>query len=500
MNEKEMYTAINKGVPNFVDIELSVSILAKQCASDYDLLLQELKDIRTSYENMLLQRFGFLKSNHRFFDGLLTRTLYKTSENKLYISPKPFIRRLKKIMDVNNPSEDFSDEQLKKDLLSRFDVLKNINTPEELQIEFPLIYDDYQLSFTSMERKKKLFDDQRQTKEGLNEPNFRERIRVGEELYRRYGLDTNFRQFMYKQTAMYRNFIVRRQFVEDVYRQPLDLSKFQGLDKSKFEMYLADRYLHQAELSTDEDEIQRCIFYIATYLRETKINDLELINDETKRTTFKNIVQRYKALLKKHPLARPIDEPRENFRNYHIRHVENHVKKHYSHIEGWVLIPEGEDEDKKQEVRERMEDTLSHSFTHLSKEEKERRIKERFEILKAKKEYYETTHPETRLFGLNTFNGYIAHVYANGNVVLEKFYEDFANYMPAKDEAIYIIKVEDFETLSKFSKLQLVKEPNVRRIYHSGNWQERTDKIISEPVTTTTQEQVKQLLLRCEKK
>ena len=117
-------------------------------------------------------------------------------------------------------------------------------------------------------------------------------------MFRLHGLHTLFDQFIKRQGQLYRNFVVRRQFIEGyANRHPLDFSMFTGLDKAKFELYLADKYLTRAIKSTDDKEKQECVFYLATYIRETKVSDTTIKNDEGKQISFDYIVRRYKRFL-----------------------------------------------------------------------------------------------------------------------------------------------------------------------------------------------------------
>lgn len=81
--------------------------------------------------------------------------------------------------------------------------------------------------------------------------------------------------------------------------------------------------------------------------------------------------------------------------------------------------------------------------------------------------------------GLNTFNGYYAFVYANGVVILEKFWENEDTRNPAVHAATYVMNIDNFVEMSKMSRITLVEyiktfpEIGVKRIFHTSinNWQ-----------------------------
>jgi len=81
--------------------------------------------------------------------------------------------------------------------------------------------------------------------------------------------------------------------------------------------------------------------------------------------------------------------------------------------------------------------------------------------------------------GINTFTGYYAFIYANGTVILEKFWENVDEMIPAIGCATYVMNIDNFLEMSKISKVKLIEYikllPNVgvKRIFHTSinNWQ-----------------------------
>ena len=145
MDRDEMFYSINKGVPNYLTIPLNVDVLVNECASDTELLREEMRRVRNAFTANVIDIMGFAKSQHAFFGYLATRCTYKTSRNDMFVSPDKFLWKLKEILGVKDPSLDFNDYELKAKMKARVEVLKSIPTPEELKVEFPLIYEDYRL-------------------------------------------------------------------------------------------------------------------------------------------------------------------------------------------------------------------------------------------------------------------------------------------------------------------------------------------------------------------
>ena len=493
MNSQEMYTAINKGVPCYSIIELDVNTIINECAFDKQRLQEEMSLIKELYRSYFIEKMEFVKAKEYFLDKFRIMTSFKNAESNIYISPIPYIEKLKRILNVTDESVDFNDESLYQKLKDRVAELSKITTPEELKIKFPLIYEDYLLAIDSYPKIKRYEMLHRHDEDEDVKSNISRQYRM----FRLHGLHTLFDRFIKKQSTMYRNFAVRRQFIEGyANRHPLDFSMFTGLDKAKFELYLADKYLTRAIESTDDKEKQECVFYLATYIRETKVSATTIKNDEGKQISFDYIVRRYKRFLQQNHSIRPIDEPRENFKNYNVRHVINHVNKYFFTDVNWQIVPPGKEEELDREVIE----SLNRAYNYLSPEERETKILERYCIYERKKRYFENSGYAHKIYGINTFAGYIAYIYPNGEILMEKYFDDQANCRPTQGEAIYNVKVADFERLSRLAKPVLMKEPTCARIIHRGEWEEKADIIVNRPATKETEESVKKLILELQTK
>lgn len=493
MNSTEMFLAINKGVPNYIPIEISIKTLIEQCACDAEQLKDEFTLISQLYKEALIENNDFTKANEDFLVSLRTRTNYQNAQTNLFISPTNYLQRLKQILNVFNPSLDFNDLSLRQEMLDQIEELKRISTPEELQQKFPEIYQDYLLSLDAYTRINRFADKHKNTKN----PGIQSTLERQKKLYKIYALDTRFNMFIEKQSLMYRNMVVRRQFIERYTNEyQIDLTMFTGLDKEKFELYLADKYLSAAINAEDDKTKQECVYFLSTYIRETKFTPIAIKNDVGEEITFRKILTRFKKLLKQNPILKPIDEDRSHFEGYHWKHVDNHVRKYFLSGVNWQIVPPGEETEQDKKVI----DSLNRTYNHLSLEEKEKRIRERYAEYERKMKFFENSGYMYRIYGIHEFNGYIAFIYPNGEVIMEKFFNDYANCIPTINEAIYNVKVADFETLSKLKKPALIKDKRCRRIIHKGEWELKGQEIIDRPATKESEEEVKKLILRLQGK
>mgnify|MGYP000830377539 CR=1 FL=1 len=142
-------------------------------------------------------------------------------------------------------------------------------------------------------------------------------------------------------------------------------------------------------------------------------------------------------------------------------------------------------------------DTYSYSFFECS-EEKTREIFANFtrglsiadnsEELKAllsrKLALYKSLNITKVKIGVDSFDGYVGLVLDNGKVILDKFFEDRKVGKIATDNAIYIIREEDFEKVTRMSKTTALEAINsglidAVRFFHSGDYENRVKSYLT---------------------
>lgn len=271
------------------------------------------------------------------------------------------------------------------------------------------------------------------------------------------------------------------------------MNQFKGLNKAKFELYLAHKYLEHALSTTYIQEKQECVYYLCTYIRETKYTPITITDENGTLITFDKISKGYRRLFKKNIELKPIDADREKFIGFHICHVKNHVKKHYMNGINWRIVPKGHDGTK---TNIAVIECLNRTFRHLTPEEKEQAIREAYALYERKINFFESTNYVEKIYGLGEFNGYMAYFYPNGEVLMEKFFDDYAESLPAKHEAIYNLKVVDFEALSRLSKPKLMRDSRCKRIIHAGKWEDKARRIVETEATEESKAEVQKVLTK----
>ena len=212
-------------------------------------------------------------------------------------------------------------------------------------------------------------------------------------------------------------------------------------------------------------------------IKYEKDKDGRKIREKYSRWDFLND---FDDLMERHPEAKAIKLPsfvKENSENYKDIALIEKISELYSEDirVKWEFLPEGTSIKKGIHSSDSKEkDTKQRDFNELIKE-----INMRIHILE------NSGFIGRPIKGLDTFSGYYAFIYANGLVVLEKFWENELEFIPAVGCATYILTIDNFIELSKLPRIVLAeyaksKEFGVKRIFHTNinKWQDNLSKVI----------------------
>ena len=435
---------------------LSLNTLIRECS-------QKPEDARKHYayfdfvnRERIHEVFAYKKFNDDFIDNV---SVYNNGEHQIGVLRPCYEEFLVKIMMLLNirPIEKNikDDEELTKKLLEQVEKLRNVTSEEELKIEFPIIYKDLIdcRRFINEIECQREFDDANERKEELDDK---------EHYYYSCGLRRALKNFVKTQAEVYKRFVERRHEL----KAKQEKTSYNGyiiknLDINKVYMYTMHEYLRICEKTNDKNIIKFYLGLIDKYLNSDRDKNCYIITDENIRVDISTILIRVENLKK--------------------RISDN------SNLVEWILIPEGRDY-----TRVKKTENLKEEREFLFNYEEIERLKQ---IGSRKKTFYEGTPYIAKAVGLRKYRGYIAYIYANGKVILDReFNED--NPKSAVDNAAYIIEARDFEELSRKEKQQLIKHPKANRKYHTKNFEERIRKIIQLEGSETEREEAKALVYK----
>lgn len=434
---------------------LSLNTLIRECSKNP----QEARNLYGFFDSINRERiheaFSYKKFNDDFIDNV---TCYNDGKYQIgVIRPcyEEFLCKLVILLNVKVTKPLIDNDDLTKKLYERLEVLKSITSEIELRKEFPFLYKDLQdgRRFIKGVEAQREFDDEKKFEEELAEK---------EHYYYSCGMRRSLSNFVKTQAEVYRRFIDKRHEL----KQKQENTSYNGyivkhFDMNRVYMYTMHEYLKICEKSNDKELIKFYIDLIERYLRSDKDKRVSIITDENIRVDISSIIIR-------------------------LENIKKRVSDNSNLVE-WVLIPEGRDYKRVKKNEKPSEDKML-----IFNYEEIQRLRQ---LGEKKKTFYEGTPYIAKAVGLRKYRGYIAYIYANGKVILDREYND-DNPKSAVDNAAYIIDAKDFEELSREEKPELIKNPKASRKYHTDTFEARIKTIINKPGTEEQQEEAKQLVHR----
>lgn len=438
---------------------LSLNTLIRECSKNP----QEARNLYGFFDSINRERiheaFSYKKFNDDFIDNV---TCYNDGKYQIgVIRPcyEEFLCKLVILLNVKVTKPLIDNDDLTKKLYERLEVLKSITSEIELRKEFPFLYKDLQdgRRFIKGVEAQREFDDEKKFEEELAEK---------EHYYYSCGMRRSLSNFVKTQAEVYRRFIDKRHEL----KQKQENTSYNGyivkhFDMNRVYMYTMHEYLKICEKSNDKELIKFYIDLIERYLRSDKDKRVSIITDENIRVDISSIIIR-------------------------LENIKKRVSDNSNLVE-WVLIPEGRDYKRVKKNEKPSEDKML-----IFNYEEIQRLRQ---LGEKKKTFYEGTPYIAKAVGLRKYRGYIAYIYANGKVILDREYND-DNPKSAVDNAAYIIDAKDFEELSREEKPELIKNPKASRKYHTDTFEARIKTIINKPGTEEQQEEAKQLVHRLKKR
>lgn len=485
-NEKEKFKASYSEFINKLKKNLNIKSSTKnekELDKAFSEKLNILKGMLT--ENKILEKmFSLCQEYASLNDNLFSIIKNEDKINEIINSKNKLVEEY--IKEVKNNSNNLSDTSkiinekkisfiLQLNSSSSLQILKNkfkLLYERQLLEEFPEIYKKFQDSKNHI----KYLKDEKKILNGELEDNKNNALIFKQidleiddlnnkrDTYRKYirrcGITSNYSKYIDKQITLYESFISNRSLLikDTSFDNLVDLY----LDKDKVYLYLMNEYLKRIASCDERNEIKNYI----------------------------NLVERYLCLVKNKDTSILVDNEVINLEN--INEKLKIIKWKFAHdviILDWSLAHDGHDSKSIKSVNRKIARRIA-----LSSEEIER-LKS---IGEERNDFYDNTNYSAKANGLEKNLGYTAYIYPNGKVILDKEYDE-KRTSTAIGNAIYVLTAINFEALSKLDKANLRKHPDVQRIVHSANWQERVQRIIDIEPTEESLEDTKKLIKRLKK-
>ena len=429
-------------------INIPLASIIRECSYDTSFGYQHHKNLKNSTYNLIHDVFHYRKFQEDFGDYF---TLYQ-NKNCIIGNFRPcyeeFVEKVAYFlnMKLNDPKDD---EEFERKGMKRLEVLKNIQTEEELSVEFPVLYQDLVAGRYYMN----LLDEQ---KPYLSEEEYKEM----EHYYYSCALQRSLKNFIPRQVELYKRFIGQRKQYEELTRMRSANRYLETyFDKNKIAMLIVAELLWKGEHTDNRQEIRKYLKIIGRYLTSDYDMSSPITDNHGNKVGMEDIAKRTYQLRKK--------------------------EKGMNVIVNWELVPEGK----------RLFSIPKESKATRKTKMSQAQIENLRKIGEEKEKVYEESGYLQRVVGKSKCKGYIAYIYSNGEVLLDREY-DPEHLSSATGNALFNMKIMDFEALSKLDKYTLANHPNATRIIHSKKWKEKVEEIISREGTKEEQEQVKQFIKR----
>ncbi len=353
------------------------------------------------------------------------------------------------------------------------DLYNNINKGNDALIE----------AYSNEIRKKLAKIKDLQAKE-LNSDYYELAFKDYEEQNKFYKTNISFKEFLNNMEIIYSDLFKGLMSLSDFFEKEILYEElYKCFDPDTFYLLFA-KIIYEFNLICDKEK--NVLYSNCAYLFHYKDAVKEIVKDNKKYapilkdfiTPNKNklhnfnryeMVQEIDELLKKHPEVRKINLTGINGEEYKNIDLINKLAEILENdvSVNWQFLPKGSSIEKRIDNKES-------SFKISNPLEEEQLVKEvnqRIDFM------MESGFVGTPIEGSNSFTGYYAFIYSNGIVILEKFWQN-DKLKPARENATYVMNIDNFIEMSKMTKtslisyMQLIKNSNIKRIFHDNfaNW------------------------------
>lgn len=410
--------------------------LINKCSNGKKTNEEIFKDISTINRENIHEIFKYKKFYYDFSDYL---TIYQEDDNKDILGAirpcyREFLANTLRFLDIRGERED--NEQLTQDALKQVEKLANIKTETELKDSFPVLFQDLLNGRNYMNTvRKKPKEEQEELKHYFYSCAMQESlkgfVKTQSEAYRRYITDR------YK----YGSKTLRTEFNEYIK---------ENFDINKVAFYIADLYLTICEKTDDLSIIDKYLPILKAYQKSDYNKKVSIMSQKGKK------IEEYDFDYRMICLQHRVYDLRHKKVNWEITKPSSRVVK-----------------TSKQPRQLKLASEETGQIRRIASE---------------KEKFYKEHKPKLIITGIKGLEGYIAYVYENGEVILDK---DSTNL---KNAAMYNFKVVDFDTLTKLNTKELKKDKRATWKQHRKGWQQEIEKIIEREATEQDKKDVNEFI------
>lgn len=257
---------------------------------------------------------------------------------------------------------------------------------------------------------------------------------------------------------------------------PFDVFRKNIFIGDALEADLALRYINAIKKAETLEDKQKYLYFLTAYFNENKgwINSDIGFKLNDKLVMVDDLYNSYIDILIANPGLKVVNYARSEFDEFTPEEVEEYMKLEILDAKAnWEFLEEGLQED-------RAAKAIHNGIKNIKDKSRKEKKKEELKALYIKKkELFDGTFNYRTVEGKNTFDGYLAFIYPNGKVILERFFEKRkdGSEVIATEQAIYVMNIDEFYSLTNLSKTEIIRDRLCKRYIHKGDWQ---SKVINE--------------------
>lgn len=499
----DTYNLYNKGLPGKIPMSISFDVIRDGCAIDKDKFDDILYEEQKKYNSILREKFNLP------FKVISDAACIETKKDLTNILVFDSLNVLISLHMILCPGESYSDKsgrEMINSLNQALNQFKKIRSVSELEKKYPDFFELFMtlktLQDSNVKARHLLALNELSGLDSLGRKVLKDKLEEQKGLLKGYGFDkknVNITDFIAKEYRDYKRIVDTNSILkifEFINSYEIDLNKFEDvIDEDKLKLIFAVFYYNS--LVIFEDNKAEFLSYLYYYFKENlgKINNditvytpiskdgtEEMVEDDISNAT---LYKMYKQYLLDHPEAKILFETRESFIGKSLEDVKKYILESTNDFEVYWDILGGSTESVYQEVKSQYERNLANN----SDENKIAKLQNDMRILEEKKAFFDSNEPYLKIKGEKQFDGYVAYIYSNGIVALEKFYENKSQNKPAT-AAVYIMEIEDFLEFSELSRKEIREEKLCDRITHHRGWQDKLSSVINTEPTVDSLERI----------
>ena len=470
----------NKGVP--IEIPISIDIHAKtllEYAKDED----EVQKYISKYHVDLINYIDSLLSSKstRFLNFYYTFINHYNREEKKYeltYNPLYILYSMFKYFNIDPSNLRNPDKRIDAitSFMTRVDDLKNITSAKKLEKQYPALYKVYLMEKELNNKFNTLINrgySEEAAIKALVSPLF---FNNDEKI--KQGIEDTKKMYSTKEFCnLYSNLFI--ELFNNYKTYSNHSSEFtieiENLLKSSFERCLVNEYINLINKLKKVEDKQKYLYYITGFFNEHKNEIYKLIKDKDAKYDISDLYNRYIDILIDNPELKIVNYDRDDFESFTQEEIDEYMDLELKDSKAnWSYFEDDEEE-------ERVAKAI---FNEVSKYKdrirREKTIEERKQLYMKKKELFDPKFKYRTVQGSNTFDGYLAFIFPNGKVILERFFErrKDGTEVIATEQAIYVMNILEFYHLTNLSKTKIIRDKLCKRYIHKGGWEKRVSEEI----------------------